>query len=170
MSTKVLIVLDSIYRFGNGAMPTGGQEFTFTTLVDALTAAGMQVTKAHRGSDSTADLQNFVFATANLLAFDVIWLIGFAGRNNPLNPPSGSSTLGGLGSTQLNAIAAFMEAGGGVFATGDHDSIGADMSGYLPRVLCFLAKRELFSIPFMGWYMGRRGHILPSNLDVRGKT
>jgi hypothetical protein len=134
MSTKVLIVLDSIYRFGNGATPAGQQDFTYITLVDALTAAGMQVTKAHRGSDSTANLQNFNFATASLLDFNVIWLIGFAGRNSAANPPVGSSTMGGLGPAQLNALSAFMEAGGGVFATGDHDSIGADMSGYLPRV------------------------------------
>ena len=29
----------------------------------------------------------------------------------------------------------------------------------LPRALCFLAKKELFSVPFMGWYLHRQGHI-----------
>lgn len=29
----------------------------------------------------------------------------------------------------------------------------------LPRALCFLAKKELFSVPFMGWYLRRQGHI-----------
>ena len=30
---------------------------------------------------------------------------------------------------------------------------------HLPRALCFLAKKELFSVPFMGWYLHRQGHI-----------
>jgi hypothetical protein len=138
MPIKVLIVLDGEYRFGESATPEGSKDFTFITLVNTLTAAGMQVTKAHRRSDSTADAgkENFDFAGAgvNLLDFDVLWLIGFEGRNAQVFPPSGASTMGGLGATQLNAIAQFMEHGGGVFATGDHDSIGADMSGYIPRV------------------------------------
>jgi len=29
----------------------------------------------------------------------------------------------------------------------------------LPRALCFLAKKELFSVPFMGWYLRHQGHI-----------
>ena len=29
----------------------------------------------------------------------------------------------------------------------------------LPGPLCFLAKKELFSVPFMGWYLRRQGHI-----------
>lgn len=136
MATRVLVVLDGSYRFGNGAMPPGALDFTYITLVDALTLAGMQVTKAHRGADSTATLQNFAFdgPSVNLLDYDVIWLIGFLGRNSTSTPPSGTSTIGGIGASQLNAIANFMDNGGGVFATGDHDSIGADMCGHIPRV------------------------------------
>lgn len=107
--------------------------------MNALTAAGMQVTKANRGLDSTADpgMGGFDFAGVgvNLLVYDVIWLIGFDGRNDTSFPPTASpSAMGGLGAPQLNALAQFMEHGGGVFATGDHDSVGADMSGYVPRV------------------------------------
>ncbi|MBY0507430.1 MAG: 1-acyl-sn-glycerol-3-phosphate acyltransferase [Bryobacteraceae bacterium] len=29
----------------------------------------------------------------------------------------------------------------------------------IPHALCFLAKKELFSVPFMGWYLRRQGHI-----------
>ncbi|HYO75688.1 MAG TPA: hypothetical protein VE010_04430 [Thermoanaerobaculia bacterium] len=136
MATRVLIVLDGGYRFGDGAVPAGILDFTYNTLVNALTGAGMEVTKAHRGTDSTADLQNFLFdgPGVNLLAYDVIWLIGFQGRNSTSVPPVGSSTAGGLGASQLNALANFMDHGGGVFATGDHDGIGADLCGYVPRV------------------------------------
>lgn len=30
---------------------------------------------------------------------------------------------------------------------------------HIPRPLCFVAKKELFSVPFMGWYLGRQGHV-----------
>ena len=29
----------------------------------------------------------------------------------------------------------------------------------IPRPLCFVAKKELFSVPFMGWYLHRQGHV-----------
>ncbi|HMJ93963.1 MAG TPA: hypothetical protein VK472_07675 [Allosphingosinicella sp.] len=138
MPIKVLVVLDGGYRFAAPATPPGVTDFTFTALVGALTGAGMEVTKANRGVDSTADpdMDEFDFAAmdVDLLDYDVIWMIGNMGRNDQVVPPSGSSAVGGLGADQLNALAEFMEQGGGVFATGDHDSIGSDMSGYVPRV------------------------------------
>jgi 1-acyl-sn-glycerol-3-phosphate acyltransferase len=30
---------------------------------------------------------------------------------------------------------------------------------HLPKPLCFVAKKELFSVPFMGWYLGKQGHV-----------
>lgn len=132
MATKVLIVLDGAYRFDVGA--GGTQDFTYTALVGALTSAGMQVTKAHRQADTSATLQTFTFTGAgiNLLEYDVIWLIGFEGRNaiNML----GTSGATNLSDAELAAITRFMDAGGGVFATGDHDGVGADMCGHIPRV------------------------------------
>jgi hypothetical protein len=127
MAYKVLLVLDGTYRF---AEPAATQDFTYIALVGALTDAGVLVTKAHRDSDATADIQNFNFQTSvNLLDFDVLWLIGHHGRNMV-----GTSGTFNLDPPQLEAIARFMEAGGGVFATGDHDSIGADMCGSIPRI------------------------------------
>jgi hypothetical protein len=138
MAIRVLVVIDLDFRFGDSAMQPGTADFTFNTLVSALTGAGMQVTKAYRPldamdmtRDSTADIQNFTFAGTNLLNFDVIWMIGRAGRNDPT--ASGSSAPL-MADAELTAIAQFMEAGGGVFATGDHDSIGATMCGNIPRV------------------------------------
>jgi hypothetical protein len=130
---RVLIVIDGAFRFG---VATGiDPDFTFTELVNALTAAGHQVTKAHRSNDgSPGVLQSFNFATTfpNLLDFDVIWLIGHAGRNE--DPGSTSPSGAGIDEPQIAAIARFMAAGGGVFATGDHDSIGSEMCGRIPRV------------------------------------
>lgn len=131
MATKVLIVLDDGYRFD--VDPSGITDFTYTTLVNTLTAAGCQVTRAHRETDATPGvLQAFKFdgPGVNLLDFDVIWLIGLHGRNFTVAlPPSFA-----LSDPEIAAIARFMDAGGGVFATGDHDSLGADMCGHIPRV------------------------------------
>jgi hypothetical protein len=129
---RVLMVLDGSYRFTAAGTPAGSLDFTYTALVGALESAGHTVTKAHRQNDSSADHEMFNFATPppplNLLDFDVLWLIGNDGRN----VPAGTSIA--LPEPQLAAIARFMAAGGGVFATGDHDSIGSNMSGHILRV------------------------------------
>jgi 1-acyl-sn-glycerol-3-phosphate acyltransferase len=38
---------------------------------------------------------------------------------------------------------------------------------HLPRQLCFMAKKELFSVPFMGWYLARQGHIPVERSDPK---
>jgi hypothetical protein len=134
--TKVLVVLDGNYRF-DGAAPV--TDFNYTVLTGALEAAGMEVTKANRENDATADIPNFNFKTSvDLLDFDVMWLIGSRGRNEFNSAEDSGKGLGEPGNPamveQLAAIAEFMQAGGGVFATGDHDSIGSDMCGHIPRV------------------------------------
>ena len=141
MANTVLIVLDGGYRFGSGATPPSDIDidFTYSTLVGALEGVGMAVTKAHRQLDSTATpgWTMFQFDALppghSLLEFDAIWLIGLQGRNVQL-PNSSPSGAFALSDSQLKEIARYMDAGGGVFATGDHDSIGADMCGRIPRV------------------------------------
>ena len=129
MTTKVLIVLDGGYRFANGATPVGTPDFTYVTLVDALVAADMDVTKAHRGSDSTATTgwTSFRFNTLPvghaLNEFDAIWLIGL----NGLSAQGLGGATGALPDAEVTAIANYMDNQGGVFATGDHYSLGAEM-------------------------------------------
>lgn len=129
---RVLIVLDGAYRF-TPTDTTGQTDFTFTALVNALESAGHVITKAHRQSDiSPGVLQSFHFDTSvNLLDFDVLWLIGHDGRNSPASSGASSPSIP---DAEVRAIARFMAAGGGVFATGDHDSIGSVMCGKIPRV------------------------------------
>ena len=140
MPINVLMVLDGGYRFGPMATPPASDvDFTYTAIIGALEGAGMTVTRAHRQADSTAmpDWTNFKFdappAGHSLLEFDAMWLIGLQGRNVQL-PNTSASGFNALGEPELKAIARYMDAGGGVFATGDHDSIGADMCGRIPRV------------------------------------
>ncbi len=136
MATNVLIVLDGGYRFARTATPAGTANFTYETLVSTLTGAGMTVTKAHRSADSTATpgFESFRFdllpAGFSLNDIDVIWLIGLNGRT----VAGDGGTTNALPDPQINVIANFMDAGGGVFATGDHFSLGAELSGKIPRV------------------------------------
>jgi len=125
---RVLIVLDGDYRFAQDGPTDSTRDFSYIELTAAIATAGHVITKAHRQADSTADIESFNFASSvDLLDFDMLWLIGLNGRN-----VSGTSVK--LPDDQLRAISRFMAAGGGIFATGDHDSIGADMSGHIPRV------------------------------------
>jgi hypothetical protein len=117
---NILMVTDGGGSFGNA-------DFGLRALLDALAVSPgpwvrFAVTKAHRETDSTANLQNFRFDTANLDSFDEIWLFGV------------QRTFGGLTDGELRALAQFMDGGGGVFATGDHEDLGLAMSGRVPRV------------------------------------
>ena len=80
--------------------------------------------------------------SVNLLDYDVIWLFGDLGYDDggPVGPPftdpqSGNpGEPGRLSDSELGKITEFMQAGGGVFAVGDHDGLGAGMCGFIPRV------------------------------------
>jgi hypothetical protein len=130
MAINVLVVIDGAFVFSDDP-----GDFCFTALVAALNAAGFNVTKANREADGTADMDNFVFSLPDLLQYDVIWMLGDGGNNDLSNGaffPEG--TKGPISSMELGAIAGFMEQGGGVFAVGDHCSLGSDMCGQIPRV------------------------------------
>ncbi|NUT53134.1 MAG: hypothetical protein HOV94_38495 [Saccharothrix sp.] len=90
--------------------------------------ATITVTKAHRGTDAYAngaDVKDFRFDDEKLdlvADFDELWLFGVDRRKKP------------LGDLEIQVIAEFMQAGGGVFATGDHEDMGWALCGRLPRV------------------------------------
>ena len=127
MSLNILLVIDGVYRFTDPDVP----DFTFVELVNTFQSAGFNVTKAHRDNvtDSGADITQFDFSTANLDQYDEIWMIGYHGRN-----VAGSSGANEISDAEIRSILEFMDGGGGVFCTGDHDSIGADMCGHIPRI------------------------------------
>jgi len=95
------------------------------------TPAGSTGTAAQIAADRGADVVNFRFGqpfTVNgqartLADYDMILLFAIeAGDPQP--------ALAG----EAEAIARFMEAGGGFFATGDHANLGAPLCGLIPRV------------------------------------
>jgi hypothetical protein len=114
--------------------------------------------------------------SVNLLDYDEIWLFGDSGYDGgaPVGPPftdpqSGQSgEPGRLTDSELAKITEFMQAGGGVFAVGDHDGLGAGMCGFIPRVRYmrkwFDASDESAGLPPLAernWSIGSTGLVLP---------
>ncbi len=115
---------DSISDFGLGKVITELQN-------DPWWWVRFVVTTAHRRSNSqaaTAMHQNFRFDAPpdgiNLNNFDQIWLFGVEGLwGVPLLQPE-----------EITALTNFMNSGRGVFATGDHEDLGASLCADLPRI------------------------------------
>ncbi|MEX3943319.1 hypothetical protein AB4Y44_27970 [Paraburkholderia sp. BR10937] len=137
---NILIVLDgrqgsSHYAtFGEGDQTPGiygDAYFGLSEVIDALTGipifSRFHITKAHRDTDvrGAADIEHFHFDEHDLSVYDEIWLIGVA-------PRGGTDTT--MSESELFAIATFMDGGGGVFATGDHEDLGVELCGQIPRV------------------------------------
>lgn len=125
-TVRILMVTDAGGSFTDA-------DFGLTELLDVLSVSPgpyvrFAVTKAHRrpaGDLNTigADLVGFRFNTIGLKSFDQIWMIAV--------DRSGAMPLS---EAELRSISEFMDGGGGVFATGDHENLGVDMCGRVPRV------------------------------------
>jgi hypothetical protein len=139
---SVLVVLDGrpdsvpFASFGQGDLATdpvsgdaffGLSEFIRTLSVSTSSFTHVAVTKAHRDSDvrGAADIEGYRFDEHDLSVYDVIFLFGVAG-------PGGTDAP--MSDAELVALATFMDGGGGVFATGDHEDLGVELSGRVPRV------------------------------------
>lgn len=127
-SVRVLMVTDDRGSFADGF------PFSMTALVGALTEeygpARFVITTAHRQDThfaNGADYRNFRFDLPglNLDQFDQIWLFGVH--------PAGEGK-DALSDAEIAAVLRFMNGGGGVFATGDHEDLGWAMCGSIPRV------------------------------------
>lgn len=124
---NVLVVCDGSLDYGTGGL--GLSEFltTFNEL-EATTWVDYRVTLARRGSlvnnpnpVVVHHIPNFNFTNVNLNDFDQVWLFGI-------------SSSPGISASEKSAIAAYMDGGGGLFATGDHGSLGNAMCGDIVRV------------------------------------
>lgn len=129
---NVLIVCDGGLNFGTGDF--GLSEFlTAFNQLEATTLVDYRLTLAHRSSPNMIQspnpvvvnhLSSFKFTDVNLDGFDQIWLFGIL--------PAGTSMP--LEIQEKNALEAYMNGGGGLFATGDHGVLGNDMCGDIVRV------------------------------------
>lgn len=125
---KILMVTDGSLNFG-----TGG--FGLSEFKDIVTSAGHTVSTAHRSGVAPVTIAgNFNFQTAatavTVANYDQLWLFGYS--------------TAALTAQEQQVIATFMANGGGVFATGDHATIGAGMGNNLPRVRLM---RDWVSVP-----------------------
>ncbi|SDD79545.1 hypothetical protein [Actinokineospora iranica] len=118
---KVLIVTDDRGNFSDRA-------WGLNALIAALKttpSVKVEVTTAHRQNtleSAEADHKNFRFDTHDLTQYDQIWLFGVYREKEPLSDK------------ELRKLSEFMNDGGGVFATGDHENLGYAMCGKVPRV------------------------------------
>lgn len=115
---RILMVTDGSLGFGANA-------FGLSEFVQIVRDAGHTVHTAHRTGGGGPSIPGaFNFATAatpvTVANYDQLWLFGFSGT--------------ALSGPEQTRIAAFMRDGGGVFATGDHETIGRGMGANLPRV------------------------------------
>jgi hypothetical protein len=112
-------------------------EFLKVLTETAWVGFNVEITKAHRDSDSGvqartgADVVGFRFnlpftvngASRTLADYDMALFFSIpSGDPNPSLQP------------EADAIAQFMESGGGFFATGDHANLGGSLCGLIPRV------------------------------------
>ena len=129
---KILIVTDGGLGFGTGGFDLG--RFIEAITTHASVTLQPVVTLAHRGAHpspvsiggvSYPVKTNFNFNTANPSVtktnYDQVWLFGI-------------NSAGPISDAEVQKIAAFMNAGGGVFATGDHATLGSAISARLPRI------------------------------------
>ena len=120
---RILVVTDSA---SGGFDDTSG--FHLGQVLGVLSAdpwphVRFEVTKAHRQVTGAADmLDNFRFDAHDLTQYSQIWLFGINSFEDALTP------------AELRAVTQFMDGGGGVFATGDHQDLGRPMCGEVPRV------------------------------------
>jgi hypothetical protein len=124
----ILVVTDGMMGFGSNYL---GLQQLLRVVTQPSGVSRVTVTKGHREiTDQTirfdedydeAQIQDFRF-DGSVRGYDEVWLFGF------------SNTEPTLGDRELGALAQFMERGGGLFATGDHEDLGRPLAGRLPRV------------------------------------
>jgi hypothetical protein len=139
---RALVVMDGrpysghYASFGPGDLSAdpnyGDTYFGLSEFISTLTSSTSHftrvlVTKAHRDTDirGAADIEHFRFDQHDLSVYDEIFLFGVA---------SSDETDAPMSDAELAALTTFMDGGGGVFATGDHEDLGVALNGRVPRV------------------------------------
>lgn len=133
---KILVVTDGLNYLSTDAF--GLTDFVATLRASSIHSMTPLVITAQFNPDPAAALAydataqhigNFKFADAThglrKSRYDVVFILSSAG---------GGGSLLAAEAGAMSAITAFMQAGGGVFATGDHADLGAGMCRDIPRV------------------------------------
>ncbi|WP_333002743.1 hypothetical protein [Microcoleus sp. A2-C2] len=139
---RVLIVGDknaqSTIDFGDG-------DFGLSELIKALEINSVnlglyvdfKITKVHRATGTDNDKTDFRFNSLEMFNpkdYDEIWFFGMSRFVDPVKEPKKFENSLSLKDDELKIISQFMDNGGGVFATGDHQDIGNGLCARIPRV------------------------------------
>ncbi len=142
-TVRILMVADSFLYFSD-------ENFGLSDLISVLKNethgyVQFEITVAHRGSPSNIrmgignpdiekSITSFKFDESDDFdpeAFDQVWLFAAQRSDDDDNDGIWSNRLS---DSELRVLTQFMDDGGGVFATGDHEDLGAAMGGFVPRV------------------------------------
>ena len=128
---RILIVADGGIHFSNFVSGFGLSEFIKALRESARGWEDISITTALRSDEDLDDCTKnlgfkFNVSNFNRKLYDELWLFG---HSNEDDDPAIF-----LDKSELKAIYAFMNDGGGVFATGDHKSLGYALCGEIPRV------------------------------------
>lgn len=122
-TVRILCYADFPGAYDGG--PFDGLKHVLATLAaDPYFWITFKVTKASRTNDNSADVnyRNKPLDQLNLIAdFDEVWFFGLSGQPNRLS------------AAEISALQAFMDKGGGVLMTGDHEDLGAGIGSEVPR-------------------------------------
>lgn len=130
---KILVVADSFLYFND-------ENFGLSELVATLRGMStfmypVTVDLAHRRNPGAARLAgatpNYTFTYDHLKKYHQVWLFA---ADYPSRTPPGGVVPPPITDNERRALRRFMDEGGGVFATGDHEDLGATVGGYIPRV------------------------------------
>jgi hypothetical protein len=151
-TVKALLVTDGSLDFGMGDF--GLQTFVNVLLNDGRFYVRFDLTLAHLRNDVsnaqimqgapgiTRSIRDFRFDDPSHFApgmYNEVWLFGFetffhSPSYATRNAQQATYPADRLGDNELKALSAHMNAGGGVFATGDHGALGRGLCGSVNRV------------------------------------
>jgi hypothetical protein len=139
LKTKIRVLI-----LGDGDISFDKGKFGLTELINkallprATIWEDLEITTAHRSKNRTgAMLTEFRITTETLKReyYDQVWLFGHKGETeNRGETVTCTMPDDALDDSELKLLTKFMNAGGGVFATGDHEDLGIALCGEVPRV------------------------------------
>ncbi|CAM2069511.1 hypothetical protein SCOR_29330 [Sulfidibacter corallicola] len=116
---RVLVVMDAAFSLDDDFLGLGTLRQTLADNPECW--VGFDVCWARRGQGLEPDAPGYTFTDEHLAPFRVVLLFGYD-SDPPLDP------------LERGVLARWMQAGGGLFACGDHGRIGAALCGDLPRL------------------------------------
>ena len=151
-TVRALLVTDGGLDFGDGDF--GLSAFVTSLVNDGRSYVRFELTVAHLRTDVTdaqvmvgrpgiaRSIKGFRFDVASHFtptAYDEVWLFGIETNYGSASYGSRATPANGypvdrLKDTELDALTAHMNRGGGVFATGDHGSLGHGLGSAVDRV------------------------------------